>query len=257
MNDEESAVMREAQKPSLLDSPRPVPRFSTPADPLEAALDDIDGLSEASLALADGGRRSRLLDDKDLAAGLRRELAAAAGVYATTLISTARGDFNDERLQHCRSTAMQALHRARKRRKALAELVMQKRLPNPAVRDDLRQLVTLSLHCRGAIDALGPTVDKRDAEALGNKVLVELRSATLAYLEQARQAGDGSTLRARAVVAPLIEKVEARAKELGALAPETGGGSGDTLGVSLSQELVAALHGTYLGWLPNEDQTHE
>ena len=148
-------------------------------DPLETALDDLDGLLEAYRALADDSRSSELRRSPDGLKQLQRETAAAADAYAATLIATGNGDVTAQRIDKCRQQAQAEMKDAVAKQKELAALVNQRRLPSAAVREDVKQLVTLSLHCRAAVAALAPTVDKRAAEALANKVLVELREATL------------------------------------------------------------------------------
>ncbi len=224
---------------------------TTENDVLERALDDLDGLLEACHALADENRTNKLLRNRIAVKGLTRECAAAADAYASTLIASAHGDVDAERIRSCRKAALGTMPTAASRQKDLAALVSEKRLPNAEVRGDLRQLINLSLHCRVALDALGPTVDKRAADAIGNKVLVELREATLLYLSHARKGGDGSTEKPRAAVVSYLEKTEAHAKGFEALAPQSTGGSADTLGVSLSNDVVNALHETHLKWAPN------
>jgi hypothetical protein len=232
------------------------PPASAPTNPaLEAALDDLDGLFEASRAIADDGRRSKLARNMVAVKALKHELAAAADAYATTLIATLHGELEKKRIGKCRKLALAAMPTAAARQKDLALLVSEKRLPSVDIRDDMRQLITLSLHCRAALDALAPTVDKRAAQAIGNKVLVELRQVTLLYLASIRQAGDGGTERPRSAVVSYLEKAEAHAKGFEALAPESGGGSADTLGVSLSKDVVDVLHQTHLSWAPNSDHS--
>ena len=116
-----------------------------------------------------------------------------------------------------------------------------------AVREDVKQLVTLSLHCRAAVAALAPTVDKRAAEALANKVLVELREATLTYLARARDSGDGDSAKPRAAVVAMLEKTGDHAAELAKLAPDAGG-EGESLGNVLAKDVDALLHKTALEW---------
>jgi hypothetical protein len=131
--------------------------------------------------------------------------------------------------------------------KRLASLVEERRIPSPEFRQDLQQLLSLSLHCRAALAALAPTVDRRAAVALGNKVLVELRDAALLYASTARAASDGGTEKARAAVVEQLKKTESHASEFVGLAP----GSGDdasSLGVTLSKDVVDMLHETSLAW---------
>ena len=117
---------------------------------------------------------------------------------------------------------------------------------NTEVRQDLHQLLSLSLHCRAALAALAPTVDRRAAEALGNKVLVELREATLLYVSTARMADDGEAEQARSAVVEQLKKTESHAGEFVGLAP----GSNDdaSLGATLSKDVVDMLHQTSLNW---------
>jgi len=170
------------------------------------------------------------------------------------MVAAAHGAVDAERLDRCRAAAISAMPTAAAHRKALAALVSQKRLPGTAIRSDLRELVNLSLHCRAALDALGPTVDRRAADAIGNKVLVELREATLTYLAIARQRGDGSTEKSRAAVVSHLEKTAAHAKSLEALANESTGEAADTLGASMSKDVVGALHLTSLKWTTETDR---
>src|SRR5262245_44212904 len=149
---------------------------------LETALDDLDGLFEAFRALANAGSSSALVRNAQDRGKLQRELAGAADAYTTILIASARGDVDSQRINRCRKQAQAKMPTAIARQKALASLVQESRLPATEVREDVRKLVTLSLHCRAAISALAPTVDRRAADALANKVLVELRDATLQYL---------------------------------------------------------------------------
>ena len=137
--------------------------------------------------------------------------------------------------------------------KELAALVNERRLPAPAVREDIKQLVTLSLQCRAAVVALAPTVDTRAAEALANKVLVELREATLQYLASARDSGDGDNAKPRASVVALLEKTQGHAAELAELAPDTAGQS-ESLGGDLSKHLIELLHKTALQWKAGREE---
>jgi hypothetical protein len=130
--------------------------------------------------------------------------------------------------------------------KALASLVEERRLASPDLRKDVRELLTLSLHCRAALNSLAPTVDRRAAESLGNTVLVELRAATLLYLSTARAAGDGNTAAARAAVVEHLRSTEAHASKLLGLAPESA--EDTSMGAALSKDVVAELHKTSLEW---------
>jgi len=233
------------------------PGDSARDDAIEQALDDLDGLFEATRALADRERTGDLLRKQGVAKNILRELSAAADAYAATLAAAARGVVDAERIDRCREAAIIAMPTAVERRKSLATVVSQKRLAGVEVRNDLRELINLSLHCRAALDALGPTVDRRAAEAIGNKILVELREAALIYLAVARQVGDGSSEKARASVVPLLEKAEAHAKGFEALAKESTGETADTPGVSMSKDVVCALHLTSLKWTANTDDAAE
>ncbi|MES2099442.1 MAG: hypothetical protein V4569_06450 [Pseudomonadota bacterium] len=105
-------------------------------------------------------------------------------------------------------------------------------------------MLTLSLHCRAALTALAPTVDRRAAEALGNKVLVELRAAALLYLSTVRTV-DGSTTAGRAAVVEHLKKTERHAGEFVSLAPT---GDDTSLGATLSKDVVCMLHKTSVDW---------
>ena len=216
-------------------------------DPLETALDDLDGFLEAYRALADDSRSSELRRSPDGLKQLQRETAAAADAYAATLIATGNGDVTAQRIDKCRQQAQAEMKDAVAKQKELAALVTQRRLPSAAVREDVKQLVTLSLHCRAAVAALAPTVDKRAAEALANKVLVELREATLTYLARARDSGDGDSAKPRAAVVAMLEKTGGHAAELAKLAPDAGG-EGESLGNVLAKDVDALLHKTALEW---------
>ena len=95
--------------------------------------------------------------------------------------------------------------------------------------------------------ALAPTVDRRAAEALGNKVLVELRDATLLYLSTERESGGGRPDKPRAAVVEQLKKTESHANEFVSLAPESGDGA-SSLGVTLSKDVVDMLHKTSRAW---------
>jgi len=214
---------------------------------LDKALDDLDGLHEAFHAMSDDRRASPLVADAKLVKGLRHELAAGADAYAATLISSTRGEFDAKRLKQCRTAALTKMPASVVNQKRLAALVSERRVSNAEVRGDVQQLLTLSLHCRAALAALAPTVDRRAADALGNKVLVELREATLLYLSTEREAGNGSPDRPRAAVVERLKKTESHASEFVSLAPESGDGA-LSLGVTLSRDVVDLLHKTSLDW---------
>jgi hypothetical protein len=94
---------------------------------------------------------------------------------------------------------------------------------------------------------LASTVDRRAAEALGNKVLVELHEATLRYLSTEREVGNGSPEKPRAAVVEHLKKTESHAREFVRLAP--GSADGDSsLGATLSKDVVDMLHKTSLDW---------
>ncbi len=216
-------------------------------DKLDTALDDLDGLFEAFRAVADDGRARVLARNGADPRTIQRELAAAADAYAATLIASVRGDVDAKRIRKCRREAQSRMPTAVARHKALASLVNEKRLPGEEVRNDLKQLALLSLHCRAALSALAPTVDRRAAEAQGNKILVELRDAMLQYLASARESGDGDTARPRAAVVSLLERTEAHASELARLAPPAPA-QGDALGAVLFKDVDEGLHKTALDW---------
>lgn len=214
---------------------------------IETALDDLDGLHEASCALSDTTRASPLASNVKLRKKLRQDLAAGADAYVSTLISTSRGELDPKRIRKCRAAAAAMMPTAVASQKRLASLVEERRLPNPAFRQDLQQLLSLSLHCRAALTALAPAVDRRAAEALGNKVLVELRDATLLYVSTARTAEGSGTEKARAAVVEQLKKTESHAGEFVALAPESGDDA-SSLGATLSKDVVEMLHKTSLDW---------
>jgi hypothetical protein len=217
-------------------------------DLLERALDDLDGLLEAHRALGDDSRSTALRRDAAAVNELRRELATAADAYASALMASAGGELSPSRLNVCRQNAQAVMSTALSKRQELAKVVEQRRLPATEIRQDLQQLVTLSLHCRAAVTALAPTVDRRAADALANQVLVGLREATLRYLASARDVGDGSTTAARAATLPLLERAEQHANKLSALAPLGGRDEAATLGIALSREVNALLHRTAHEW---------
>jgi len=213
---------------------------------IETALDDLDGLHEAFRALLDTQRANAMAGKAKLAKTLGRELAGALDAYVSTVISTSRGELDPKRVRKCRAAAAAVMPTAIASQKRLASLVEERRIPNPEFRQDLQQLLSLSLHCRAALAALAPTVDRRAAEALGNKVLVELREATLLYVSTARAASDEGTEKARAAVVEQLKKTESHAGEFVALAP--GADDDASLGVTLSKDMVEELHKTSLDW---------
>ena len=214
---------------------------------LEKALDDLDGLHEAFHALSDPQRASPLVSNAKLGKTLRHELAAATDAYASMLISSSRGEVDAKRIRKCRTEALARMPVAVTNQKRLAALVNERRVSSPEVRGDVQQLLNLSLHCRAALAALAPTVDRRAADGLGNKVLVELRGATLLYLATAREAGNGSPEKPRASVVAHLRKTEGHASEFVSLAPASADGA-SSLGVALSTDVVDMLHKTSLDW---------
>ena len=222
-------------------------RIEESMNELDKALDDLDGLHEAFHALSDDRRANPLLTNAKLVKKLRHELAAGADAYAATLISTTRGELDAKRLKKCRTAALGQMPTGLANQKRLAALVGERRVSSAEVRGDVQQLITLSLHCRAALAALAPTVDRRAADALGNKVLVELREATLLYLSTEREAGNGSPDKPRAAVVEHLKKTESHASEFVSLAPQPGDGA-TSLGVTLSRDVVDMLHKTSLDW---------
>ena len=214
---------------------------------LDKALDDLGGLHEAFHALSDSQRASPLVTNAKLGKKLRHDLAAGADAYASMLISSSRGELDAKRIKKCRKEALGRMPVAVANQKRLAALVNERRIPSPEVRSDMQQLLSLSLHCRAALEALAPTVDRRAADALGNKVLVELRGATLLYLSTEREAGNSGPDKPRAAVVEQLKKTENHASEFVKLAPDSDDRA-SSLGVTLSRDVVAMLHKTSLDW---------
>ncbi len=214
---------------------------------LNKALDDLDGLHEAFHALSDPLRASPLVSNAKLGKKLRHDLATGADAYVSTLISSSRGELDAKRIKKCRKEAFARMPVAVANQKRLAALVNERRVPNPDVRSDVQLLLNLSLHCRAALEALAPTVDRRAADAIGNKVLVELREATLRYLSTEREAGNGRPEKPRAAVVEHLKKTESHASEFVRLAPESSEGA-SSLGLTLSRDVVDMLHKTSLDW---------
>ncbi|MEO7335017.1 MAG: hypothetical protein ABIV63_00420, partial [Caldimonas sp.] len=161
----------------------------------------------------------------------------------------ARGELDRKRIRKCRSAALDAMPGARRRQKPLADLVEQRRRNFPEARADVEALLDLSLHCRAAIAALAPTVDRRAAESLGNRILLELRSATLAYLATFRDGGDGDSTKPRAAVVDLLTKAETHASGLLNLAPGNDAtGAEASLGVALSRDVAEGIHRACVAW---------
>jgi len=65
----------------------------------------------------------------------------------------------------------------------------------------------------------------------------------------------GSTEKPRAAVVSHLETTESHAKGFEALATESTGASADTLGVSMSKDVVTALHQTHLKWAASLDHS--
>lgn len=214
---------------------------------LQTALDDLAGLREAAAAIGDPERHGPLAKKKKLAKALRRELAAAADAYAATAMSSAGGILDSKRLNKCRRKALGKMPLAAKHRKALADLVNQKRIVGPAIRQDLEQLLGLSLHCRSALAALVPLVGRRTADSVGNRLLVALRDATLVYLASAHRIGGDDNAKPRAAVVESLRKTDSHAADIAGLVPEDSG-NGESLGATLSREFVHELHRTALDW---------
>jgi hypothetical protein len=214
---------------------------------LETALDDLDGLHEAFRALGDAGRASPLVRNGGLASQLRRDLAAGADAYLSALLASSRGELDRKRLKKCRASATDKMPAALANQRGLASLVEERRVTSQEARDDLKELVTLSLHCRAALAALAPTVDRRAAEAIGNKVLVELRTAALLYAGNVRTADDDGPTKARAAVVEQLKKTEGHANEFVGLAPAADADAA-SLGVTLSKDVVELLHKTAVAW---------
>jgi hypothetical protein len=190
---------------------------------LDTALDDIVGLVEAYRACVSTDNQAA---DAALAA-VRRELGAAADAYAAVVLASAGGELPQERIERARQEAAAAMPTAWRRRKELAKRVEAARgqhMDLELVRDDLRELAGLSLQCRAGVAAFGtsPHYDAAAAEPVANKVLVELREATLTYLARVRDA-DGTPgypefdRGARKAAAETIEKVVPRVAELAEL----------------------------------------
>jgi hypothetical protein len=216
-------------------------------DELETALDDLDGLLEAYRALGDDRRSLR--GNADDRRQLQREVAAAADAYAATLIASAGGDLTGERIRKGRGEAQARMDGAVARQKELAALVGQQRLPAPRIREDVKQLVTLSLQCRAALAALtaSPGIDASLAEGLANKVLVELREATLTYLARARDSDELDGAQARAAVVALLEKTGPHVAELAKLEPQAPEPSAPSRNV-LVKDVNALVHKTAREW---------
>lgn len=216
---------------------------------LETALDDLDGLWEAYRALSDDARRGSFRRDPDGLRSLQREIAAAADAYGATLVASARGDVTTKRIAKCRKDAQARMKGALARQQELASLVNQRRLPAERSRDDVKQLVTLSLRCRAGVAALtaSPAVDTKAAEALANKVLVALREATLLYLASARDSGDADGVKPRAAVVGWLEKTGGHAAELAKLEQDAAQRS-ETSKNDPAKELNALLHKTVRDW---------
>src|SRR5258706_15664255 len=111
---------------------------------LDKALDDLDGLHEAFHALSDPQRASPLVTDAKLGKRLLHDLAAGADAYASTLISSSRGELDVKRIKRCRMEALAQMPAAVANQKGLAALVMERRALSPEIRGDVQQLLSLS-----------------------------------------------------------------------------------------------------------------
>jgi len=216
---------------------------------LDLALDDLAGLLELYRALRDDARTSTLRRDVEGFRRLQREIAAAADAYAATLIASAAGEVTGPRITRCRKAALAKMKSAVAKQRELAALVNQKRLPAPTVQADVAQLVALSLQCRAAVAALAasPTVDNKAAEAIGNKVLVDLREATLLYLARARDSATSDGGAARVAVVALLERTGPHAAELARLQHD-GAEAAEGAGNILAQDVNTMLHRTARDW---------
>jgi hypothetical protein len=210
---------------------------------LDTALDDIVGLVEAYRACASTENRAA---DAVLAA-IRRELGAAADAYAAVVLASAGGELPHERIERAREEAAAVMPAAWRRRKELAERVEAARgrgMDLDLVRDDVRELAGLSLQCRAGLAAFGasPHYDFAAADPVANKVLIELREATLTYLARVRDAGGTPgypefAQGARKAAAETIEKLVPRVAELAELeaaGAERAGAPQDVIGSGLA-----------------------
>lgn len=218
---------------------------------LETALDDLDGLLELYRALSDDARTGRLRGGAVAPLKeLRRNVAAAADAYAATLMASSGGEVTAQRIAKCRKNAEAAMKAALARQKELAALVHQQRLPPEPVREDVKQLVTLSLQCRAGVAALAasPVLDTKAADAIANKVLVDLREATLVYLARARDSGGADEVKPRAAVVALLEKTGAHAAELARLEEQAAERAAGSVKNILQQDVNALLRRTACDW---------
>lgn len=154
---------------------------------LETALADVAGLLETSIHLAGAGADAAFGDDEKRQA-VKRQLAEAADVYLSIVLSSAGGELTEERITRCRVEAEARMPEAVAMEDALRRLVSAKRLPLADWQNDLAQLALLSLELRQQLKELAAaeTFDDKAADPAANKVLVHLREATLAYLRSAR-----------------------------------------------------------------------
>ena len=91
---------------------------------LDKALDDLDGLHEAFHALSDPQRESPLVTNAKLGKKMRHDLAAGADAYASTVISSSRGELDAKRMKKCRTEALARMPAAVANQKRLAHLVV-------------------------------------------------------------------------------------------------------------------------------------
>jgi hypothetical protein len=172
-------------------------------------------------------------------------------------MASSRGDVTPSRIDRARQEARAAMKGAWRRRADLARLVNQKRLRLDLVRDDLRELIGLSLQCRAGVAAFdaSPQFDSAAAEPLANKVLVDLREATLTYLARVREAASEDTgypdfaQGARRAAAEMLDKVVERAAELERLERDAADRSGTPHSV-LANGLVSPARKIARDWLP-------
>lgn len=151
---------------------------------LEAALDYVHGLHKAYLALSESFRIGPLAENARLRKRLRQELSAGTDAYISALVASPGGELTTQRLEECRAEALSRAATAQENQMQLTALVVERRIPLDEFRADLRQLLVLCLNCRAALAALVGSVES----AIGKKVLVELRDATLIYVSTSRSA---------------------------------------------------------------------
>jgi hypothetical protein len=186
---------------------------------LDTAVADLTGLLELWLALDDDSRAGPAWRLHAQRRAMQHEVAAGAGAYLSTLLSSGGGELTPERIEKCRADALSRMATAWPQQGELAQLVERQRLPLSALQEDLGQLALLSLEVRAALRSLGSAqaFDAKSAEPLENKVLVHLREAALAYMNAARAATGqpaGDAGRSRRAALPALERA---AKHIAAL----------------------------------------